>query len=253
VSDHDAAERKKYGEAVLAGCMAALAEVLELADPVGMARAVRIQHLAGALGRAYGLTNVENFEQVAFLSQIGTLILPAPVAAKLHSGELLTENERKMVRRMPEVADRLLAKIPGTEAARHIIRLQNVHIQEYNIPDEAHVLRVVIGFDRLDASGESHESSLRTMRSRDPMYFAGVLNKLESYLASPGQIDASSRNVLVGALTPGMTVLENVMGTDDRLLLRSGVRLTPSLIAKLTNMAELNLIRNAVLVSGPEP
>jgi hypothetical protein len=251
MSDKRTEAIKKYGEAVLVGCLAALSEVLALADPIGMARALRIRTLAGELGRVYGLERLEHFEQVAFLSQIGTLILPPDVTAKLHSGELLTENERKMVRRMPEVADKLLAKIPGTEAERRIIRLQDVHLREDDIPIEVLILRVVIGYDRLDASGETHERSLRIMHSRDPMYSAGVLDRLEAYLADP-HLTEQARHVHVSALLPGMTVLQDVIGTDERLLLRSGHRLTIALIEKITNLAELKLIREVVLVSDPD-
>ena len=71
-----------------------------------------------------------------------------------------------MVDAMPEVADKLLAKIPGTEAERRIIRLQDVHLREDDIPIEVLILRVVIGFDRLDDRGRARtNASLRIMRS----------------------------------------------------------------------------------------
>ncbi len=243
------ASETKFSEAVLTGCLAALSEVLALADPIGMARALRIRTLTGELGRVYKLKRLKHLQDVAFLSQIGTLILPSGVTAKLHSGDLLTENERKMVRRMPEVADRLLAKIPGTEAERRIVRLQDVHIREDDIPIQALILRVAIGFDRLDASGETPERCIRIMHSRDPMYSAVVLECLEAYLADHVAEQASHVNVAV--LVPGMTVQEDVVGTDGRLLLRSGAVLTGVLIEKIANLANLDLIRKVVLVSTP--
>ena len=235
-------------DAMLDGCLSALSEALSLADPVGLARAVRIRNLARDLGALCGVERVEHFAQIAFLSQMGTLVLPPDVAAKLHAGSLLTERERQMVRRMPQFAERLLGNIPGLERDRLIISLQDVHVRpRTGIPLEAAVLRVAIAYDRVMARGTPTDRCLELLRSRGPMYDGEVLVKLESLLVHREQ-PLIEQWVQVRYLAPGMEVVQDVVGYDGRLLLRAGHDLTLGLIEKMRNLADQQSIVDVVLV-----
>ena len=178
-------------DAMLEGCLSALSEALSLADPVGLARAIRIRNLARDLGERCGIERIEHFAQIAFLSQMGTLVLPPDVAAKLHAGSLLTERERQMVRRMPQFAERLLGNIPGLEHDRLIISLQDVHVRpRTGIPLEAAVLRVAIAYDRLMARGTPADRCLGILRSRGPMYDGDALQRLRHRAHLREHVDA---------------------------------------------------------------
>jgi hypothetical protein len=235
-------------EAMLDGCLAALTEALALADPVGMARAVRIRNLSDELGKACRVARPERFRKIAFLSQVGTLALPQEVSAKLHAGALLTERERQMVRRMPQFADRLLSSIPGLEDERTIIALQDVHARPtQSLPVEAAILRVAIGYDRLMARGTPSDRCLEILRSRGLMYDADVLAKLESLPVRREQ-PMLEQWLQVRYLAAGMEVVQDVVGFDGRLLLRAGNELSIGLIDKMRNLTEQRAIAGVVLV-----
>ena len=83
------------------------------------------------------------------------------------------------------------------------------------------------------------------------MYSAGVLDRLEAYLADP-HLTEQALHVHVSALLPRHDRAAGRGRHGRTAPARSGHRLTVALIEKITNLAELKLIREVVLVSDPD-
>ena len=119
------------------------------------------------------------------------------------------------------------------------------------LPLESAVLRVAIAYDRLEASGKTREARVDVLRSRDPMYDAGVLDILEAY-GPESLVDKLERAVSVDELVPHMVLTRDVTGSDGSLLLGTGHELSEVIIQRLRTLAERQIIRELILVSMPD-
>ena len=238
-------------EGILAHCIEALTDVLSVTSPANIARVQRISRVTAALGERCGVRRPHHLARLAFASQLGTLSLPETIALKMHHGRLLTDDERRMMRGIADLGGNLVARIPGLEADCEVLRLHNVHaVPVGELPLEAAVLRVAIAYDRLEASGKSRDAAVDVLRSRDPMYDAGVIDVLEAYGAETST-DMLERVVSVDELVPHMVLTRDITGTDGSLLLGTGHELSDVIIQRLRTLAERQVIRELVLVSTP--
>ncbi|HEX4983213.1 MAG TPA: hypothetical protein VFV63_16030, partial [Ilumatobacteraceae bacterium] len=157
--------------------------------------------------------------------------------------------ERRMMRGIQDLGGQMLARIPGLEPDREILRLHNVHaVPDGPLPLESAVLRVAIAYDRLEAGGKTRHDAVEVLRSRDPMYDSEVLDVLEAY-GPASLIDKLERAVSVSELASGMVLTRDITGTDGSLLLGTGHQLNDVIIERLRNLAERRIIRQMVLVA----
>lgn len=237
-------------ELILQYCVESLAEVLSITSPASMARVQRISRVSATLGAICGVIRPDHLARLAFASQLGTLTLPETVVLKMHRGRLLTDDERRLLRSLPDLGRQLLLRIPGLEADCEIVRLHDVHaVPDGPLPLESAVLRVAIAYDRLEAGGKSREEAIAILRSRDPMYDSGVLDVLEQF--GPDTPDEKlERIVRVKELVPHMVLTRDIIGSDGGLRLGTGQELTSSIILRLSILAQRHIIRETVLVSS---
>lgn len=234
---------------ILRHCIESLTEVLSITSPANIARVERISRVSEALGARCGVSRPHHVARLAFASQLGTLSLPETIALKMHHGHLLTDEERRIMRGIQDLGGNLLARIPGLETDREVLRLHNVHaVPDGPLPLESAVLRVAIAYDRLEAGGKTRQDAVDVLRSRDPMYDAEVLDVLEAY-GPASLVDSLERAVSVNDLVAHMVLTRDVMGTDGSLLLGTGHKLSDVLIERLKNFAERRIIRQTVLVA----
>jgi hypothetical protein len=236
-------------EVILWHCVQALTETLSITSPASMARVQRISRLAAGLGAACGTPKPDLLARLAFVSQLRTLTLPEKIVLKMHRGRLLTEDERRIVRTTPDLGGHLLARIPGMEAGREIVRLHDVHeVPVLSLPLESAVLRVAIGYDRLEAGGKSPDEAVSVLRERDPMYDPHVLHTLETYIAHT-HVNTGERTLAPCDLVPGMVLTRDVTTSDGSLLLGAGHELTAIIIQRLSGLANRRVIHSSVVVA----
>ncbi len=238
-------------ELVVRHCVELLSEAFAAVAPAYMARVQRIGRLAAVLAPMCGLDAGVEIERLAFLSQLGSLSLPESIVLKLHRGELLTSAERHAVRSAPRLGEQLLAKLPGHAREAEIVRLHDVHaVPQGELPLEAAVIRVAIGYDRLEMNGRSPAEAIAVLRSRHPMYSEHVLDRLEAYVVHQGR-SRTGRRVPIGELVPGMVLSDDVVGTNGALRLGAGQHLNTLLIDRLRTQLDEGLIPEAVWVADP--
>jgi hypothetical protein len=178
------------------------------------------------------------------LSQVGYVTLPARTQEKVYKAESLGEEEERMLERIPQVLEQLLARIPRLESVREILRY---HTRRYNgdamdrdqrsrdnIPWGARALKLTLDFDILESEREDHPFD--TLRSRNGFYDPILLEALAKLHGS------SKREILVHELRllqieVGMVFGEDVRSSKGLLLIARGQQVTPGLQERVRNFS----------------
>jgi len=231
-------------EQTLRGSIKMLVDVLAITSPAAFGRAnhikTRVLELAGLLG----IVDSWQLEIAALASQLGYIVLPRELCDKLESKRALTDDERRMVERAPAMTEQLLANIPRLEIVRAMLALHINPPRRKQLTDPttqlielgAHLLRIAIDIEALDAAGAD--------RTRSPV--AALIAQTDGH--DPEVLQAVERlyeerapRFLVKSLPPhalcvGMTLAEDVRFATGNLLVARGYEVTASFIEKIKNL-----------------
>jgi CheY-like chemotaxis protein len=254
-------------ERTLRGSVAALFEVLSLANPMAFARAARIQRVVLQLIDAVRPEDAWRIEIAAMMSQIGTVVLAPETVSKLNAGSPLSAEEQSQVRVLPRHAESLLAQIPRLQDVRRIIRDQTipydqakqVHPSSGDHPGArpevvadvvigAQMLRVAVDLEALEAGGLHRRAALGVLQRRQGAYDPSLLNALLA-TAGPEGADVEVLQLLASELKAGMTVARDVTDSAGRLLVGRGYNVTESLIERIRNWKATTVISEPIYVS----
>lgn len=228
-------------EQTLHGSIQMLVDVLALTNPALFGRASRIKAQASALAKALGLEAAWQIEVAAMLSQIGQVVLPDALCEKLLAGHKLTDDERKMADRAPEIAEQLLAHIPRLDGVRAILGGQKKlpRVDRTAPPARraaelgAHVLYAAALLDELEAAGES-----------DPIAVLGGKPGIDPDVVAAAAAQRATRapkfvvkEIAAGALRVGMVLAEDVRMVAGPLLVARGYEITPQFVERLRNFS----------------
>ncbi len=254
-------------ERTLHGSVAALTDVLALAQPAAFGRANRLKRLVAELAEALEAPNRWEVELAAMLSQIGCIGLPAVVAEKLSKGESLNEEESRLATEVPEIAARIIREVPRLEGVRDMILCQRLAFtpppgagqdrRGEHIPLGARLLGLALDFDELVSQGFSAVEAVRRLKARagwyDPVVLARLAHRYEEDDEAPIQ------EVQLGEVGPGMIFVDDVRTTDGVLLVSRGHEVTESLVSRIhTFWAGLSVagpvrVTRALPMKAPEP
>jgi response regulator RpfG family c-di-GMP phosphodiesterase len=167
-------------ENTLSGSVRVLIEILAMLDPKLFGRAQALKQHARALADIMHLPNVWKLELAALLAQIGLVTLPRTVLHKLQSHLSISETERDLVNRVPEVSGNLLCKIPRLEEVAEIIRYQNKNFDGTGLPDDniageaiplgARLLKILMCLIEQESQGFSKQAALSAMRRQQDRF-----------------------------------------------------------------------------------
>lgn len=232
-------------EQTLHGAIKALTDVLGLASPLAFGRATRLRRAVRMVASSLGIADGWQVEVAAMLSQIGCVILPPSVLEKMHEGVSLTEEEEGMVGRVPEVVEQVLAHIPRLEGVREILGYQDKHfdgsgppsgtVSGEAIPWGGRALKVISDLDRLESEGVPLSLAYDTLCGRTGWYDPVILEALAKVRSA--QQGSDVRELQLSSLRPGMTLAQDVKNRNGMLFVARGQEVTPSLLAKLNNIA----------------
>lgn len=235
-------------ELTLKGAAVMLSEVLELTNPAAFSTGRRIRSLAVALAGELGLKDdLWVLELAALFAQLGAVTLSAETVHKLYTGAELSPEEQAMVGKLPEVADRLLSHVPRLEPVREIIREARLPTSPYAF---ARVLRVATDYFRSSSRGLVFTEAFAIL-DHDPSYDRQVLDALAKI---EGMVRKASRVAEVNLLDlrPGMTLADDVLGSNGGLLLVKGHALSEHVIARLINCSRSTGVREPIRVWAEE-
>lgn len=231
-------------EQTVRGSIDALVGILALASPTLFGRASRIRQLTRMLGEATGVPDMWQVEMAAQLAQIGRITLPDSTAAKLTSGEPLTEAEAAMVRHMPDVTRNIVGGLPRLEPVLEIIDHLDLRYdgegstrpaaRGEDIPIGARVLKLAGRIEELRARGFSTRRVLDTLRVEEGAYDPALLKAYFEVADETGD-EAGPRGIALHELRIGMRVVEPVRSRTGMLLVAAGQEVTESLLNRIQN------------------
>jgi response regulator RpfG family c-di-GMP phosphodiesterase len=231
-------------EQTLRGSVKVLTDVLGLINPVAFGRATRLKRYVLHIARHLDLSDVWRFELAAMLCQLGCVTLPPEILEKVHAGQPLTVEEQRMYANHPAVSHELIRHIPRLEVVAEMI----AHQQESYTNDEAshtaqerdqillgaHILKVVLDFDRLMLRGMSHHDAVVDLLQHADAY--GIVAALQDMELE--EAEAVAQLVTVRDLYPGMVLDENIRAKTGLLVIAKGHEVTYAMMERLRSYAK---------------
>jgi response regulator RpfG family c-di-GMP phosphodiesterase len=249
-------------EGTLTGCVKILSEVLGMVAPDALDRGLRLRDSMRRFASAANAVPIWELEIAALLSSVGYTSLPIPLLQKVRMGSLLSADEERIVRRVPQVGHDLLVGIPRLSEVARIILYQN---KAYNgdgfpfddclgekLPRGARMLKILVDRFQLETRGADWQNARETMRGRtgvyDPQMLLLCFDCIDSVLTLAGSGEHFARAYNVKDLKAGMAVVSDILTSDGVLLLGRGSRLTPMVIQRLRNYEELHNLQHPLIM-----
>jgi response regulator RpfG family c-di-GMP phosphodiesterase len=221
----------------LIGCIGALIDILAITNPVAFGRATRVKRLAVDLAAAAGAKGFWQLEAAAMLSQIGYISLPAELVEKVYYGKRLTSEERALVDSAPQVAQKLLARIPRLEPVMEILagsQQAKSEVPEGLIKLGGGILRLVLDYDTLIAQGRPVHEAIAAIRSQTSRHDGKLIERLELVVGALVSAQQLSE-VTVGDVIPGMVFMDDLRTNVGTLLVPKGFEVTETFMERLRN------------------
>jgi response regulator RpfG family c-di-GMP phosphodiesterase len=236
----------------LVGCIKALVDILAITNPVAFGRATRVKRMASELADAMGIKGFWQLEAAAMLSQIGYISLPVELVEKLYYGKRLDPEERTLVDGAPQVAQKLLGRIPRLEPVLEIlgaIRGLENSLPEGLIKQAARILSIVVDYDGFVVQGHTSESAIQKLRANQNRYDLKTVNALESLTGgSTGAQEVCE--IAVGNIKPGMVFVDDLYTHVGTLLVPKGFEVTEAFLQRAKNFGP-GILQEKVRVLSP--
>ncbi|HVW25339.1 MAG TPA: response regulator [Polyangiaceae bacterium] len=226
-------------EQTLVGSIRAMTEALSLSRPEVFVGQARQHERARKLAEHMKVADAWHVEVSSMLASVGYVVLPADVVAKIHAGAPLDPAERDMAKRLPQIAERVLAHIPRLEIVRAVLR--------HHSPDPAStaddgsdpplgavILNVLRDLAVAEARTGDTARAIQEVKARTDRYPPALLEAME-VVCEPSLQEL--RRLRVVELRAGMVFAADVKATTGLLLVGRGQRATEALLERLRNFA----------------
>jgi len=182
----------------------------------------------------------------AALSQIGCVGMRPAALEQAASLRTLTGADAEAMARHPEIAWRLLAKVPRLEPVATIIRYQAVAPPQGSDPEivrGAQLLRAALALEHLILRGTAPDAAaaaLQRMNAFDEAVIAAVAGFRGEF--------REQRAAMIEQLEPGCILDEDVRTASGLLLLSRGHELTPASIQALRRMRARSALEEPIRI-----
>jgi response regulator RpfG family c-di-GMP phosphodiesterase len=246
-------------EQTLNGAVKVLSEVLSVVNPEAFSRTSRIARHAKLVGERLAFPEPWQLSLAALLSQVGCVSRPAEVIRKAEAMEPLSEDEREMLAHHPDLAARLLARIPRLDQVAQMVGSQLRPYWEYENPLPgvpsgtialgAQILRLATDLDLLLARGYPPSSAVAVLADNPRAYNPAVLKAIGAIITV--RDEAPVRSLGFRELREGMIAHDAIYSRAGLLLLPRGGEITEPVIERLRNFATTVGLREPLLVHAP--
>jgi response regulator RpfG family c-di-GMP phosphodiesterase len=246
-------------EKTLNGSIKMLTEILSMVEPQFFGRGQRMRDYARLLAPALNVTQIWELEMAALLAQIGYVTVPAAIVQKDRNGLTLAASEKQILARIPEIGQKLLSHIPRLEKVAKILLYQNKYFDGSGFPQDSvagedipigsRILRVLSDFVQQEFAGAPRSEILDQMRTRPGAYDPKIIDAAMVTLVQDPTAIQSGQAVSAKDLCTGQVLLSPVQTTDGFLILPAGTRLSPMLLEKIRNFADLSGIREPIYIN----
>lgn len=250
---------KELLQKTLAGSIKLLTDVLALVDPEAMSRTTKAREFVRKIFPIIEGVQLWELELAVALGNLGASLLPDDLVKKMRSGMPLQDDERVLIKKIPETGSALIRNIPRLEGVADIILHQQKNydgtgypqsnVSGDKIPKGARLIKIVN-----DASASSSGLSLKSLkelRSKIHFYDSALLETIIGSLEKSPENSIEQKEshpVSVKQLIVGQTVLKDVLLADGRLVMKAGMSLNETTIQKIKNYASLYGVQEPIQV-----
>jgi response regulator RpfG family c-di-GMP phosphodiesterase len=246
-------------EKTLGGSVKILTEILSMVEPQIFGRSQMLRDYVRTLAPALHIGQVWEMEVAAMLCQIGYVTIPAAIIQKDRSGLALTPAEKQVLTRIPEIGSKLLANIPRLESVARLVLYQNKYYDGSGFPQDAvageaiplgaRMLKFLSDLIQQEIGGTSRVEALEKMKARPGAYDPEIVEAAFTTLVLDPRIKSSGNALKVKELVVGQMLLSAVETLAGVLIVPAGTEISPMLLAKLNNFAELGGVKEPIYVS----
>jgi ActR/RegA family two-component response regulator len=233
----------------LTGCVKILSEILSMVNRAAFSRADRIRGYVEDITREMQLPDLWQYEVGAMLSQIGCITLPPLLIEKIAKREKLTVEEQAMFSQHPNVAHKLLSKIPRLGPVAQMIEGQlrpfKTFVQSNSSPTidpialGSQIIKTALDFDQLTMAGKTYLDALNELAARPDNYNPAIVATLKKLLAceTVQKKDEEMLHICVKDVQLGMIAAEDILAKDGFLLVPKDHEITYPVLLLLRNMS----------------
>jgi response regulator RpfG family c-di-GMP phosphodiesterase len=239
-------------EQTLNGSVKMLTELLCTREPEAFGRGQKICEYVRVVA-----PTLWDVEVAAMLAQVGLMAIPPSVMQKVHARMALTEREKDMLIRVPEVGYNVMSKIPRLEPAAKIVLYQNKNFDGTGFPKEAvdsariptgsRLLRILSDLVDLETTGVAKRRAFEQMRLNRRLYDMTVFESTVTALITQ-DAPVSGAIVRLAELRPGHELMSAVETLEGRLIAPAGTVISQMMLERFHNFAELSGIKEPIYV-----
>ena len=245
------AERVLLQETLI-GCIKALVDILAITNPVAFGRATRLRRLSVELAGVLEIKGFWQLEAAAMLSQIGFISLPIELVEKLYYGKRLTPEEKILADGAPQVAQKLLGRIPRLEPVLEILSAirKSDALADATLKQGVSILRLLLEYDAEVVQGHPIELAIQKLRARQDRHDPKVINALESLLGA-AVAPQELCEVTVDRVRPGMVFVDDLYTHVGTLLVPKGFEVTEAFLERARNFGPGILQEKVRVMAAP--
>lgn len=256
---HTIKTERELFEQTFNGVVQVLTGVVSAVQPEALGQWQHLRERARLLGRAMDVADTWELEAAAMLLRVGITTIPRPVLAKMRTGEKLSGLETDLLHRIPEIGARMLENIPRLRPVAQMIQYQARGYDGSGYPEDgpagrdiplgARILRALVDLRAWEDSGLTTEKAVMKIREDPRAYDPEVIRRLDVFVDDPDAhklIEVEER--YVEDLIPGMVLATDALSDEKVTLIAKGTALTPVLVERLRNFAELGRVIQPICI-----
>ena len=256
------ASERELLEQTLSGSVKLLTDVLSMADPTGFIKTTLlrdyIQNYLDSNGSE--LSPRWEIEMAAMLISLGQVAVPRSLLEKENSGLTLSDAEKEIIERIPEIGYGLLVNIPRLQHIAEMVRYQNKNydgsgfpkddLKEEEIPFGSRIIKVLKDLIEKEASGLSRAAASALLRARKGIYDSKILENCSrlKIKASPEQEVEQVATILIAQLTNKHVLVSPLVTKSGIVIAPSGTEVTNLVIEKVRNFRSLHVLQEPIQV-----
>lgn len=244
----------------LNGSIKVMTDILASIDPQSFGQAQRLRDYMCKVGESFGVHNSWELELAAMLSPIGYLAIPGSVLERSRAHCTLTGPEKDMLSRVPQFGSALLANIPRLESVSRIVLYQHKNFDGSGFPNDnvagdeiplgARILKVLHDLLVIESARIHRFKAFDKMRLCAGRYDFKILQAVAASFDHCLELAEESKLLAFGELRVGHVLQSDLTTANGALIVPAGTQVSPMLLEKLRNFAELNDLKEPVHVAA---
>ena len=254
---------KELLEQTLNGSVKMLGDIMSVMDQGAFGRSHKMSQAARAIGQAMGIEALWELEVSATLSEIGRVTLPGEVSGKRIGVSQLSDNELKLLQKLPEFSAKLISRIPRLEPVAQNVLYQNKNFDgsgfpidglrgEY-LPVGARILKFIEDLSMRVEKAHGIPESIMAMAPMNSHYDPQIIEAALRIIPELNRIFSSGegRHAFLGLkdLKEGYRLISNIETKDGVLIITAGNVIRPAILQRILNFATIMPIKEPIEVA----